>query len=171
VLDADPAAVVGESFEVQVRAAGSILLAHARRSRRSVLVVNSPAREQQRIHSADGDWRSALDLLAAVEPVHGPPLSALLADEGGVAMRALELTVVTASLPPRLVERLVERSLGHRAVSLVLVDSGTFGGADPRRFPELFRLQAAGVAVAVLHAGDDLAAVLSPQARAEVAHA
>jgi uncharacterized protein (DUF58 family) len=171
VLDADPDAVVGESFELQVRAAGSILLAHARRGRRSVLVVNSPAREQQRIHSADGDWRSALDLLAAVEPVHGPPLSALLADEGGVAMRALELAVVTASLQARLVERLVERSLGHRDVSLVLVDSATFGGAAPRRFPELLRLQAAGVAVAVLHAGDDLAAVLSPQGRAEAAHA
>jgi uncharacterized protein (DUF58 family) len=171
VLDADPDAVVGESFELQVRAAGSILLAHARRGRRSVLVVNSPTREQQRIHSADGDWRSALDLLAAVEPVHGPPLSALLADEGGVAMRALELTVVTASLQARLVERLVERSLGHRDVALVLVDSATFGGAAPRRFPELLRLQAAGVAVAVLHAGDDLAAVLSPQGRAEAVHA
>src|SRR5207244_355029 len=50
VLDADPAAVVGESFELQVRASGSILLAHARRGRRSVLIVNSPRREQQRIH-------------------------------------------------------------------------------------------------------------------------
>src|SRR6266496_4536858 len=38
VLDADPVAVVGESFELQVRAAGSLLLAHARRGRRSVLV-------------------------------------------------------------------------------------------------------------------------------------
>src|SRR5439155_4188029 len=62
VLDADPAAVVGESFEVQVRAAGSILLAHARRGRRSVLIVNTPRRAEQRIQSADGDWRSALDL-------------------------------------------------------------------------------------------------------------
>ena len=169
VLDADPAVVVGESFELQVRAAGSLLQAHARRGRRSVLVINSPRREQQRIQSADGDWHSALDLLAAVEPAEGPPLAALLADEGGAAARSLELAVVTASLPARLVERLVERSLGHRDVSLVLVDSASFGEAGPQRFPELLRLQAAGVAVAVLHRGDDLAAALGAQMVAEVA--
>ena len=164
VLDADPTAVVGESFELQVRAAGSILLAHARRGRRSVLIVNSPRREQQRIHSADGDWHYALDLLAAVEPAEGPPLAALLADEGAAATRALELTIVTASLQARLVERLVERSLGHRDVSLVLVDSASFGDAGSRRFPDVLRLQAAGVAVAVLHRGDDLATALAAPA-------
>ena len=169
VLDADPLAVVGESFELQVCAAGSLLLAHARRGRRSVLVINSPRREQQRIQSADGDWRAALDLLAAVEPAEGPPLAALLADEGGSAARSLELAVVTASLPARLVERLVERSLGHRDVSLVLVDSASFGAAGPQRFPELLRLQAAGVAVAVLRRGDDLVAALGAPAFAEVA--
>ena len=78
VLDADPAAVVGESFDVQVRAAGSILLAHSRRGRRAVLVVNSGRREQQRVHSGEADWRQALDLLAAAEPEEGPPLAALL---------------------------------------------------------------------------------------------
>jgi uncharacterized protein (DUF58 family) len=171
VLDADPAAVVGESFETQVRAAGSILLAHARRGRRSVLIVNSPRRDQQRIQSGEGDWRAALDLLAAVEPVEGPPLAALLADEGAAAARSLELAVVTASLEARLVERLVERSLGHRDVSLVLVDSASFGGAEPQRFPDLLRLQAAGVAVAVVHGGDDLAAALGAQAFAEAARA
>ena len=169
VLDADPAAVVGESFELQVRAAGSILLAHARRGRRAVLVVNSPQREHQRVHSADGDWRHALDLLAGVEPEAGPPLAAMLGDEAGAAARALELAVVTASLPPGLVERLVDCSLGHRNVSLVLVDSATFGPAEPRRFPDLLRLQAAGVAVAVLGSGDDLATVLAPPAHAHQA--
>jgi uncharacterized protein (DUF58 family) len=169
VLDADPSAVVGESFETQVRAAGSLLLAHARRGRRSLLVMNTPQREQQRVHSGDGDWRAALDLLAAIEPVEGPPLTALLADEGGAAARSLELVVVTASLPARLVERLVERSLGHRDVSLVLVDSASFGGSGPQRFPDLLRLQAAGVAVAVLRRGDDLAAALGAPAFAEAA--
>jgi uncharacterized protein (DUF58 family) len=171
VLDADPGAVVGESFETQVCAAGSVLMAHARRGRRSVLVVNTPSREQQRIHSADGDWRSALDLLAAVEPVEGPPLAALLADESGAAARSLELAVVTSSLPARLVERLVERSLGHRDVSLVLVDSASFGDAGRQRIPELLRLQAAGVAVAVVREGDDLAAVLGAPAFAEAVRA
>ena len=88
VLDADPAAVVGESFDVQVRAAGSILLAHSRRGRRAVLVINSGRRELQRVHSGEADWRQALDLLAAAEPGEGPPLAAVLADEGHVAGRA-----------------------------------------------------------------------------------
>lgn len=167
VLDVDPGAVVGDSFEAQVRAAGSILMAHARRGRRSVLVVNSPRREQQRIHTADGDWHQALDLLATVEPAEGPPLAALLAEGAGAAARSLELAVVTASLPARLVERLVERSLGHRDVSLVLVDSASFGTTGPQRFPELLRLQSAGVAVAVVREGDDLATVLGASRFAE----
>jgi len=171
VLDADPAAVVGESFEVAVRAAGSMLLAHSRRGRRSVFVVNTVRPEQHRVHSADGDWRYALDLLASIEPEPGPPLAALLADEGGAAGRALELTVVTGSLAPKLVERLVERSLGHRHVSLVLIDSASFGEARARSFPELLRLQSAGVAVVVLRRGDDLAAKLGAPLVAEAARA
>jgi uncharacterized protein (DUF58 family) len=170
VLDADPAAVVGESFDVQVRAAGSILLAHARRGRRSVLIVNTARREQRRIQSADGDWRSALDLFASIEPEPGPQLVALLAEEAGAAGRSLELTVVTASLTGPLVERLVERSLTHRHVSLVLVHAATFGGAAPRPRPELLRLQAVGVAVAELRQGDDLAAKLGGIQAAEAAH-
>jgi uncharacterized protein (DUF58 family) len=170
VLDADPKAVVGESFDVQVRAAGSILLAHARRGRRSLLVVNSPQREQQRIQSAEGDWRSALELLASVEPQHGPPLVALLAEEASAAGRSMELTVVTASMTAQLVERLVERSLAHRHVSLVFVDPASFNGAEVLRRPELLRLQAVGVAVAVLRKGDDLAEKLGPMREAAAAH-
>src|SRR5207253_10410869 len=40
LLDADAAAVTGESFDVQVRAAGSILEAYLRHGRRVILVVN-----------------------------------------------------------------------------------------------------------------------------------
>ena len=170
VLDADPAAVVGESFEVQVRAAGSILWAHARRGRRAVLLVNAGRGEQQRVHSSDGDWRQALDVLAAVEPEPGPPLAALLSAETNAAARALELAVVTASLPQPLVERLVARALGHGTVSLVLVDTASFNGSEPRRLPELLRLQAAGVAVAVLRRGDDLAERLAAPDQIEAAH-
>jgi hypothetical protein len=171
VLDADPDAVVGESFDVQVRAAGSLLLAHVRRGRRALLVVNGARREQQGIRSPEGDWRQALDLLAAVEPEPGPPLAALLADEGSAAGRALELAVVTASLPPRLVERLVGRALGSGSVSLVLVDTATFAGAPPGRWPELLRLQAAGIPVVVLRDGDDLAERLGAVRVAEAARA
>ncbi len=173
VLDADPGAVVGDSFDVQVRAAGSILLAHATRGRRAVLVINSNRREQQRVHSGESDWRQALDLLAAAEPEPGPPLEALLADENATrpGITALELAVVTGPVSHRLAERLLERALGGRTVSLVLVDAATFAGAAPTRFPELLRLQAAGVAVAVVRRGDDLAERLGAAETREAAHA
>jgi uncharacterized protein (DUF58 family) len=171
VLDADPHAVVGESFDVQVRAAGSLLLAHVRRGRRALLVINGTRQDQQGVRSPEGDWRQALDLLAAAEPEPGPPLAALLADDGSAAGRALELAVVTASLPPRLVERLVARALGSGNVSLVLVDAASFAGAPPRPWPELLRLQAVGVAVTVVREGDDLAERLGAPRAAEIAHA
>jgi uncharacterized protein (DUF58 family) len=171
VLDADPDAVVGESFDVQVRAAGSLLLAHVRRGRRALLVINGTRQDQQGVRSPEGDWRQALDLLAAAEPEPGPPLAALLADDGSAAGRALELAVVTASLPPRLVERLVARALGSGNVSLVLVDAASFAGAPPRPWPELLRLQAVGVAVTVVREGDDLAERLGAPRAAEIAHA
>jgi uncharacterized protein (DUF58 family) len=170
VLDADPDAVVGESFDVQVRAAGSLLLSHIRHGRRAVLVVNGARAEQQGVRSAEHDWRQALDLLAAAEPEQGPPLAAVLADESSPVARSLELAVVTASLPPRLVERLVERALASGSVSLVYVDPTSFAGAPRKPLPELLRLQAAGVAVAVLREGDDLAERLGGAAP-EAAHA
>ena len=162
LLDAEASAVVGESFDVEVRAAGSILHAHVRRGRRSVLVVNSALAEAQRVHSSDGDWRLALELLAAVEPTGRSPLATLLAVEESPAARALDLVVVTARLAPELVDRLVQRVLARRRASLVYVDSASFAnGAAPRRpEPALLRLQAAGVPVAVLRRGDDLAAGL-----------
>ena len=176
VLDADPAAVVGESFDVQVRAAGSILLAHARRGRRAVLVVNSARRQQQRVHSADGDWRQALDLLASVEPEPGPPLAALFSDEAGAVARAEALVVVTGSLPAPLADALIAYAMGHGSISLVLVETASFA-PQPRAlsasaFRGLARLQAAGAAVVVLRRGDDLAAKLGVPATArEAAHA
>jgi uncharacterized protein (DUF58 family) len=171
VLDADPEAVVGESFDVQVRAAGSLLSSHVRRGRKALLVINGAEREHQGVRSAEGDWRAALDLLAAAEPASGLPLAALLTDENSAVGRALELCLVTASLPARLVERLVERALGSGHVSLVLVDSASFAGAEPRPWPELLRLQAAGVAIAVVRAGDDLAECLGDRRVAEAVRA
>jgi uncharacterized protein (DUF58 family) len=171
VLDADPEAVVGESFDLQVRAAGSLLLAQVRRGRRALLIVNGARREQQGVHSPDADWREALDLLAAAEPQPGPPLAALLADEGSAVGRARELAVVTASLSPRLAESLVARALGVGSVSLVLVDSASFAGARSKPRPELLRLQAVGVPVVVLRRGDDLLERLGGARLAEAAHA
>jgi uncharacterized protein (DUF58 family) len=138
-------------FDVAVRAAGSILQAHVRRGRRCVLIVNSAAREAQQIVS-EGDWRRALELLAGAEPTASAPAFALLESSGGVVARSLELIVVTSHLDAPLVDRLVQRVLSRRGVSLVYVGE--------RREPLLLRLQAVGIPVAVVRRGDDLAQAL-----------
>jgi len=116
LLDCDAKAVVGESFEVQVRVAGSILDAYVQRGRRGVLVLNSERREVQHVHSPAADWRRALELLAAVEATGGTPVARLLAQEDSPAARALELVVVTARLEHALVDRLIQRALSRRKV-------------------------------------------------------
>jgi uncharacterized protein (DUF58 family) len=172
LLDADAAVVGGvppdSSFELQVRAAGSILKAHASRGRRAALIVNSAARAYQRVHTFDGDWHRALELLAAVEPDGPTPVTAMLADEGGHAGRALELTVVTANLTPRLVDRLLQRMLNRHAATLVYVERASFGETpaptlDPGVAGLVLRLQRGGVPVAILRRGDDLVAKLGAQ--------
>jgi uncharacterized protein (DUF58 family) len=160
VLDASAAFVAGtppdSSFDMQVRAAGSILQTYARRGRRAVLVVNSASRESQALHAEDGDWRRAFELLAAAEPTGHAPAAALLAEGASPAARALDVTIVTSDLSTALVERLIQRSQSHRGVSVVHVDAPTFAGGDAVRHPALLRLQAAGVPVTVLRRGDDL---------------
>ncbi len=78
ILDADASAVVEDSFDVQVRAAGSILRAHASHARRAVLAVNSAARPSMRVTSLDGDWLAALGVLAEAEPDGTRPVVELL---------------------------------------------------------------------------------------------
>jgi uncharacterized protein (DUF58 family) len=172
VLDADASVVIGtppdSTFELQVRAAGSILKSHATRGRRAALVVNSMGRPQQRVHTFDGDWRRAFELLAAVEPDGMTPVTALLADEAGAAQRALELTVVTAVLSPRLTDRLLQRSLARHASTLVYVDPTSFAAAqgaerDAAVAAQILRLERGGVPVAVLRRGDDLVEALGAQ--------
>jgi uncharacterized protein (DUF58 family) len=171
LLDADAASVVGtapdSSFELAVRAAGSILKSHASRGRRAALAVNSARPTYQRVHSFDGEWHRALEILAGVEPDGHAPVASMLADEAGPASRAVELTVVTSALSPRLVERLAHRALGHHGASLVYVEAASFARETPvERLPadsgaQLLRLQRAGVPVIVLRRGDDLAARLA----------
>ena len=161
VLDAAPDAVVGESFDVQVRAAASILDVFLRRGRRVALVVNGDQRTTKQINAATAGRQRAFEVLAAVEPNGRTPLAVSLADEGAAAVRALELIVVTSALTEPLADRLAQRANARRKVSLVYVDAATYAGASARPLPALLRLHAAGVAVAVVRAGDDLAAALS----------
>jgi hypothetical protein len=72
---------------------------------------------------------------------------------------------VTPRLDGPLVERLVQRARARQNTALVYVD-----GARSRE-PALIRLQAAGVAVAVVHEGGDLQRALAAPSFAEAVHA
>ena len=159
LLDGDATAGTDAAFDVAVRAAGSVLQAHARRGRRCALVVNSAARDVQAVTS-ESDWRRALEVLAAAERDARTPAFALLQVDGGVAARSLELVVVTSRVDAPLADRLVQRALSRRGTSLVYVES------DAAPAPQLLRLQSVGIPVAVVRPGDDLAAALgAPEAR------
>ena len=151
-------------FDVAVRAAGSILDAYARRSRRAALVLGGAKLEVQRVQ-AEGDWRRALELLAGAEADGAEPPWQLLTGERNPATLALDVVFVTARLGGGVVDRLEQRTRARRNTALVYVD----GTHDPE--PALLRLQSAGVAVAVLREGDDLAAILGAPAFAEAARA
>ena len=170
ILDADASAVIEDSFDVQVRAAGSILRAHAAHNRRAVLAVNSAARPSVRVTSLDGDWLAALAVLAEAEADGTRPVVEMLSRESGPASRAVETVVITARLSGALATKLVQRSLAAQGVSIVWVDSASFAGRPTKVEPELLRLQAAGVAVAVVRRGDSLAAVLGAAPAVRSAH-
>jgi uncharacterized protein (DUF58 family) len=170
ILDADASAVVAESFDVQVRAAGSILRAHASHARRAVLAVNSAERPSVRVSTLDGDWLAALGVLAEAEPNGTRPVVELLARESGPASRAVETVVLTARLSEALATKLVQRALAGQGVSIVWVDTASFAGRPADVQPELLRLQAAGVRVAIVRKGDSLAAVLGGEPSFRSAH-
>ncbi len=161
LLYGDERGEAGESFEVVVRAAGSILRAHVRQGRRCALVVNSATREVQSVAS-EGEWHRALEVLAGAEPTARTRASALLQLDGGIVARALELVVVTSRVDVPLADRLVQRALSRRGTSLVYVQ------ATHRPEPQLLRHQSAGIPVAVVCPGDDLAEALG-QREAHVA--
>jgi hypothetical protein len=130
-----------------------------------VLLVNGASLDVVRVRSLDGDWRAALETLAAAEPSGTRTAASLLADDAGPAARARELVLVTATPSAALVDRLLQRAVARTSVSVVYVDAASFEGtrADgtlPRDAPLLLRLQSVGIPLAVLRRGDDLAAIL-----------
>ena len=176
VLDAQAghgAGTAGDSsFDAQVRAAGSLLWAHARRGRHCRLVVTSGVDgESQSIRSYERDWPRALELLAAAEQTGRRAVEALFGDQGGSIAHALDLAVVTSALRPPLVDALVSRAAARQQVSVVLVEAPSFTGQRRRGAPDasVLRLQAAGIPVAVVRRGDDLQGILGA-GEAAVAH-
>jgi uncharacterized protein (DUF58 family) len=175
LLDGDPAGVTGSppdsSFDVAVRVAGSILRAQVRSGRRCVLILNNAGRETQVVSSDGSEWQRALELLATVEPDAPGSAAALLQSADAPAARALELVVVTSRVERSLVDRVLQRAVTRRPVALVHVEPESFVGRRHSPDPELLRLQTAGVRIAVVRQGDDLATALSGTSVAEVARA
>ena len=121
----------------QVRAAGSILRAHVARGRRVAADVDvRAAGDRASVASFDGDWRRALELLAAAEPTGTEPVARFLAATRRRPRRRVELVVVTARSTPRLVDALLERAFARRPAALVFVDAASFGRAARRRARE-----------------------------------
>jgi uncharacterized protein (DUF58 family) len=171
VLDADAAFDVGtppdSSFELAVSAAGSILRAHVGRGRRAGLIVNGVEARYQPVHSLDGDWGLAFELLASARAEGRNPVAALLVEGAGMPSKALELCVVTSGLSPRLADRLLQRAVTRRSTSLVYVDPASFA-ARPAEIPadvrvQLARLDHSGIPVCVIRRDDDLAVRLGPE--------
>lgn len=174
LLDCDPAGAAGSppgsSFDQAVRAAGSILDAYARRGRDVALLTNGSDRALVRVRALDPDRRAALDALAAAEPDALHPLAHMLRHGQPAALRTEELAVVTSNLDARAVDALLGAAQ-HRLVSVAWIDAPSFVGKPTRAAPGLLRLAGSGIPVAVVRAGDDLAAALDLPASQVVARA
>ena len=167
VLDAQSGFGAGtppdSSFDAQVRIAGSILWTHARRGRSARLLVTSTA-DAVAVRAYERDWQRAMEALAAAEQDGRRPLEAFLGDSAGDAARASDLVVVTPALRPALVEALIARGVNRQHVSVVYVDLPSFDGGVRRAAgveAAVLRLESAGMPVAVVRRGDDLAGVLA----------
>ena len=174
LLDCDPAGAIGKppdsSFDAAVRAAGSVLRAYVARGRKATLATTGRAASVVQTCSSESDFRAVLDALAAVEPdaLHG--LARSLRTEVLLPSQAGELVVVTAKLEPGAAAALLGVAT-RRLVSVVWVDAASFVSRPARADPGLLRLSAAGIPLAVVRRGDDLAAALDlppVEARARV---
>jgi uncharacterized protein (DUF58 family) len=172
LLDCDPAGAVGtppdSSFDAAVRAAGSILQAHAARGRSATLVTTGSDGQVVPVRSTRGDLGGAVTCLAAAcaDARHG--LARALHANPSLAGTA-ELVIVTATLDPAAFS-VVIAAAARRATSLVWVDAASFAARPTRADAGVLRLAAHGIPTAVVRKGDDLAAVLSARSLEAAAH-
>jgi len=172
VLDCEGAGAVGtppdSSFDMAVRAAGSILQAHATRGRVATLVSTGQGCTAIQVRTAHADLGGAVTALAAA-----------IADAPCGLARALrelpargaggELTIVTATRDPAAFAGVLALA-ARRPVSLVWVDAASFAGRPTRAEPGVLRLAAHGIPTAVVRRGDDLAGVLAGRVLGALAH-
>jgi uncharacterized protein (DUF58 family) len=170
ILDCDARCTSGEppesSFDAAVRAAGSILQAHATHGRLATLVSSGRPRSVVPVRSS-ADLDGAVGELAAAEPDALDGLARFLAGDHGW-LASGELVVVTGTTDQAGFAQVL--ALGtRRLVSVVWIDAASFAGRPTRAEPGLLRLAAHGVPTAVVRRGDDLGEVLSARALQAVA--
>ena len=169
VLDCDPAGVAGtppdSSFDAAVRAAGSVLRAYVSRGRRAVLVTTGGERvraaglvARRRAHRGAGRARGGRGR-------RGPrdrPLAPRRADAGDPRGRARR-----RDREPRRLLRPRRSSPCRRggSSSVVWVDAPSYAGRPTRAATGPLQLSAAGIPVAVVRRGEDLAAALAAARR------
>jgi uncharacterized protein (DUF58 family) len=173
VLDCDPGGCAGvppdSSFDAAVRAAGSVLRAYVSRGRRAVLVTTGNAGIVQRVSSLDGDLVAALGVLAAVEADAIHPIGRWLRGAQTPAIHASELVVVTANLDAGATEAVLSAS-ARRLSSVIWVDAPSYAGRPTRAASGPLRLSSAGIPVAVVRRGEDLATALGGLSQELEAH-
>ena len=130
----------------------------SRRGRRAVLVVNGAHAELQGVRSARATGGRRSTCLPPSSRSRPAARAAVLADQSQRGRSGARAGVVTASLAAA--PRRAARRARARAAAASRSSSSTRRASPARRpkpLPELLRLQAAGVAVAVVRDGDDLA--------------
>lgn len=160
VLDQDETGCAGppgaSSFDMAVRAAGAVALAHVRQRRDVLLIGTASTTGPARIQGSQRDWERALDYLAEVMPEACAGVGRFLGDRANPVSGSRDLVVVTGR-PERAVEALLEARRQGRAVSLVAIAAETFVGRPrDRASASLLRVAAAGIPVAVVTADSAL---------------
>jgi uncharacterized protein (DUF58 family) len=163
VLDCDPAGDAGispeSSFDAAVRAAGSILRVHVLRGRRCALVTTAQADCATRESSLEGEFASVLGTLAAVRADAPVDLGRFLERAPRSVSQSPEVVVVTATESAAAARGLLDLA-NRRAVAVVWVDAASYVGRPTRAAPAILRLSAAGIPIAVVRHGEDLATAL-----------
>ena len=182
VLDGEAAALTGiapdSTFDMQVRAAASLLRRMSDAGQRSSLIIHAAQRSRYRLGFGSGDWAAVLGELAAVEATAPRPLHDYLAESsrGPDPVDASRVFVVTASMSSTLAERVLALNSAQCEPAVVWVDAASFAANGRKRdtAPEAaaLRLTRSGVAVARIRSGDHVGKALSaPVLRLVVARA
>jgi uncharacterized protein (DUF58 family) len=171
LLDGDAAAVTGmspdSSFDMQVRAAASLLRRMSDAGQRSSLVIHAAQRSRHRLGFGSGDWATVLGELAAVEADAPRPLAEFLTESsrGPDPVDAARVFVITAAMSPLLAERVLGMTSSQCDPAVVWIDGASFAASKRRKEtgPEAaaLRLTRSGVAVARIRAGDHIGQALS----------